>query len=393
MSSTTARNRVPYPDDFAYLSVAPPRRRRRPFWKRALVGLFGLVVLTALGLYLYPQPPIPGDQVARAREALKIMRLEVRPLNTPENNRALVLGLVVERLYAEEQSKWFRFRRAKALESAAEELTQLARKAVAEYRARLEKALSEATQKRKQLEIRLAAVAEEAEAMPADRGLQRAFSRARVSVDRTRAVEISRKLEHVETALKAATADVTAAEAVLGKRLARLQDPYLRRTWQNWVDETIRGTRGGGTAIVVEKARRRLYLVRGGKVAAEFRAELGRNGLLDKLHAGDGATPEGRYRITAKKDTGHSRFHRALVINYPNSDDLTEFSQARRRGAIPRGVRGPGSLIEIHGNGGKGTNWTDGCVAVRDIDIDRMFASVSVGTPVTIVGSARMPGD
>lgn len=392
MSSTTARSRVPYPDEFAPKSAARPRRRRS-FWKWALAWILGPGVLSALGLIVYPQPEIPAGQVARAREAMRIMRLEVRPLNTPENNRALVLSRVVDRLYAEEQAKWFRFRRAKALEEAADELTRLARKAVADFRARLEQSVAAAVTNRKQLEIRLANVGEEAEAMPADRGLQRAFSRAKVSLDRARSVEVSRKIEHIESALKAATADVGAAEAVLGKRLARLQDPYLRRTWQHWVDETIGGTRGGGTAIVVEKARRRLLMVRNGKVAAEYRAELGRNGLLDKLHAGDGATPEGRYRITAKKDTGHSRFHRALVINYPNSEDLNEFSQARRRGAIPRGVRGPGSMIEIHGNGGKGTNWTDGCVALRDSDIDKMFASVGVGTPVTIVGSARLPGD
>ena len=68
---------------------------------------------------------------------------------------------------------------------------------------------------------------------------------------------------------------------------------------------------------------------------APDRAEFGRNGLLDKLHAGDGATPEGRYRVKAKN--ARSRFHRALLIDYPNAEDLVEFAAARRDGRISAG--------------------------------------------------------
>jgi lipoprotein-anchoring transpeptidase ErfK/SrfK len=57
---------------------------------------------------------------------------------------------------------------------------------------------------------------------------------------------------------------------------------------------------------------------------------------------------------------------------------------------VPPG-RGIGGLIEIHGAGGQGRNWTDGCVALVNPDMDRLFAAVGVGTPVTIVGRAHLP--
>ena len=59
---------------------------------------------------------------------------------------------------------------------------------------------------------------------------------------------------------------------------------------------------------------------------------------------------------------------------------------AKRDGRLPRGA-GIGSLIEIHGDGGRGEDWTSGCVALENHDMDRLFARVSVGTPVTIIGS------
>jgi murein L,D-transpeptidase YafK len=145
-------------------------------------------------------------------------------------------------------------------------------------------------------------------------------------------------------------------------------------------------------AIVIDKLDRRLYLLRDGRVAATFDADLGRNALSGKAAAGDGATPEGRYHITEKRANGATRWYKALVLNYPNDEDKKAFEAMRRRGEIPRG-RGPGSLIEIHGLGGKQSNWTDGCVALQNSSMDSLFAQVPTGTPVTIVGVAQLPGE
>jgi murein L,D-transpeptidase YafK len=101
-----------------------------------------------------------------------------------------------------------------------------------------------------------------------------------------------------------------------------------------------------------------------------------------KQREGDGRTPEGRYAIDFKNP--RSRFHLALRISYPDASDR---DSARRRG-VP-----PGGDIMIHGlpNGlgwlGKyhlWRDWTDGCIAVTNGQIEEIWASVDVGTPVEI---------
>jgi murein L,D-transpeptidase YafK len=158
------------------------------------------------------------------------------------------------------------------------------------------------------------------------------------------------------------------------------------------VDETVAASReAAGPAVVVDKLRHRCSLLEAGEVTQVFTAELGRNGLADKLFEGDLATPEGRYRITEKRDRGATLFYRALLIDYPNADDRREFEAAKRRGLVPPG-RGVGGLIEIHGEGGQGRDWTNGCVALTNREMDRLFAAVAVGTPVTVVGTAQLEG-
>ena len=168
---------------------------------------------------------------------------------------------------------------------------------------------------------------------------------------------------------------------------ARFSDPALRREWRRDAAVAIEESRDRQTfAIVVDKLRRQLILYYRGLKMATFSAELGANGLRRKQHAGDRATPEGFYRIVQLKDGRSTKYYKALLLNYPNDDDRTRYSEARRRGAIPRRA-GIGSLIEIHGEGGGGDDWTDGCVALSNADIDRVFARVRVGTPVVIVGT------
>jgi lipoprotein-anchoring transpeptidase ErfK/SrfK len=173
----------------------------------------------------------------------------------------------------------------------------------------------------------------------------------------------------------------------LSSLAARYAAPEQRRRWREWKEQTIAWSKRRGTAaIVVNKDQNLLTLYVGGRPVRSYEADLGKNHFQRKLHAGDEATPEGRYTITAKKDRGHSRYYRALELNYPNNEDRRRFEQARRSGQIPRGAR-PGGLIEIHGDGGRGWDWTRGCVALANADMDHLFARVGVGTPVTIIGS------
>jgi hypothetical protein len=73
------------------------------------------------------------------------------------------------------------------------------------------------------------------------------------------------------------------------------------------------------------------------------------------------------------------------MLDYPNERDKERFRKAVQRGEIARGAS-IGGLIEIHGEGGRGGDWTDGCVALTNNEMDDLFDRVSVGTLVTIVG-------
>lgn len=158
--------------------------------------------------------------------------------------------------------------------------------------------------------------------------------------------------------------------------------------WRRWADETIDWSRDNNSyAILIDKFAHTLYVYSGGKVKKEFTAELGPNWIGAKQYRGDRATPEGRYHITKKKNNRETKYYKALLINYPNDEDEARYNANVKKGMIPR--RGIGNLIEIHGEGGKGINWTDGCIALSNDDIDRLFQMVGPGTPVTIVGSTK----
>jgi hypothetical protein len=187
--------------------------------------------------------------------------------------------------------------------------------------------------------------------------------------------------------LRAAKANVQIVHVGWNALHARFSDPKLRREWQEWASQTIADSRASGdAAILVDKLRRRVVLYRAGRAEASFAAELGANGLRRKEHAGDRATPEGRYRIVQARQSPATRYTRALLLDYPNDEDRMRFALAKRRGMISARA-GIGSLIEIHGDGGEGRDWTDGCIALKDADIAWLYTRVHVGTPVTIVGT------
>ena len=168
---------------------------------------------------------------------------------------------------------------------------------------------------------------------------------------------------------------------------ARYADAETLMRWRRWRDETLASSRREGhAAIVVVKEAHTLTLFLRGEPVRTYRVDLGFNWIADKSHSGDGATPEGRYRVVARKAHGASIYHKALLLDYPNNEDRAEFSRAVRSGNVPKAAT-IGGLIEIHGEGGRGRDWTKGCVALTNTEIDELFARVGVGTPVTIVGS------
>src|SRR5580704_17451591 len=134
--------------------------------------------------------------------------------------------------------------------------------------------------------------------------------------------------------------------------------------------------------IVIEKRARTMTLLSDGKALKTYKVALGGQPVGAKEQEGDHKTPEGIYKFSAK--VPNSMFHRGLLISCPNAADIQR--------AEKRGVK-PGGAVEIHGLGAKygwvgaahrATDWTHGCVAVTNQEIDEIWPLVDVGTVVEI---------
>jgi len=134
--------------------------------------------------------------------------------------------------------------------------------------------------------------------------------------------------------------------------------------------------------VRVKKSEARLYLVQHGVPFASFHVAFGPHPQGPKSRQGDGRTPEGRYLLDSRNP--HSSYYKALHVSYPNAED--------RRHAAQLGVS-PGGDIMVHGQpNGWGayaaltqrSNWTLGCIALSNEDMDVVWDSVPVGTPIEI---------
>jgi len=131
------------------------------------------------------------------------------------------------------------------------------------------------------------------------------------------------------------------------------------------------------TRVVIFKGERRMFLLNGREILQGYNINLGFQPRGAKRIRGDGKTPEGSYLIN-RKNPG-SDFHLSLGLDYPNAADI---AAAQAIG------RDPGGDIFIHGASGKlgrdGTDWTFGCIAVSNREIEDVYAMVNVGTQVDL---------
>ena len=136
--------------------------------------------------------------------------------------------------------------------------------------------------------------------------------------------------------------------------------------------------------IVIEKAKRCLTLMDGGRILFTCRVALGREPLGHKREQGDGRTPEGQYTICLVKEQG--KYGRSLGLSYPNPADaelafaeglidgrtLENVKAAHQENRRPPWGSPLGGEIDIH-EGGSQRDWTQGCVALETHDMDRLF--------------------
>jgi hypothetical protein len=194
------------------------------------------------------------------------------------------------------------------------------------------------------------------------------------SADESRAVAMAR----ASTSRSAATAARTAARpdlSVAAERPARrvLPSPTFRRR--------ING-RLIADSVVVEKAARKMTLFYRGDSVAVFLVALGRNPAGHKERQGDGRTPEGLYRIDARNAA--SQYHLSLHVSYPSAADR---ARAARQGVGTGGnimIHGLPPAFANYGAGHRAWDWTEGCIALTDSEIEEVYSAVRLGAAIEI---------
>lgn len=136
--------------------------------------------------------------------------------------------------------------------------------------------------------------------------------------------------------------------------------------------------------VLVNKSERKLYLLSEGRPIRTYHVALGDQPKGHKRREGDERTPEGRYQLDLKNEK--SEFYKSIRISYPNRFD---------RLAAKTAGYSPGGAIMIHGLPNRESewpprvrqafNWTDGCIAVTNEEMDEIWAAVDVGTPIEIL--------
>ncbi len=136
------------------------------------------------------------------------------------------------------------------------------------------------------------------------------------------------------------------------------------------------------TSIHIIKHLRAMYLKNDESIVKKYTIALGKQPIGAKQFEGDYKTPEGEYTIYHKST--QSEFYKSLGISYPNEKE-TEFAQSQQKH--------PGGQIRIHGfkndfigdqTEGKKTDWTAGCIAVTNVEMDEIYELIDINTPIII---------
>lgn len=134
--------------------------------------------------------------------------------------------------------------------------------------------------------------------------------------------------------------------------------------------------------VLVIKSERKMYLLKAGKVIRTYKIALGANPEGDKEKEGDNRTPEGTYVLDWRNDK--SSCYRSIHISYPDKADM---AAAKKKNVSPGGnimIHGLHPSIEWMGKTHNKYDWTWGCIAVTNEEMDEIWKSVKYGTPIEI---------
>lgn len=148
--------------------------------------------------------------------------------------------------------------------------------------------------------------------------------------------------------------------------------------------------------VVVLKSHRILHLFDGDQLVRSYAIDLGTRPIGPKTRDKDGRTPEGLFRIATRNPNGtYGRFlgisypdvaaaRRGVAEGYLSPGEADQIYEAHRTGVCPPWTTALGGGLGLHG-GGRGTDWTAGCIALKDADMEELFTVLRVGDPVEIL--------
>jgi murein L,D-transpeptidase YafK len=146
---------------------------------------------------------------------------------------------------------------------------------------------------------------------------------------------------------------------------------------------------GGPVFVVIVKTNYELKVYDQDGWYGTYPVVFGSKSLDDKMMEGDRRTPEGTYHIASKRP--HEKWDKMMLIDFPTKSDLDKFNERKSKGLIPRNAK-IGGGIAIHGTWPHDDmavdlfqNWTNGCIALKNEDVDELYDLLPVGTTVEIV--------
>jgi murein L,D-transpeptidase YafK len=190
------------------------------------------------------------------------------------------------------------------------------------------------------------------------------------------------------TTEKSAGAQAPRKTATLKKsRRVAANDIHKKKSKTTAAVESDKQDENKVTLVRIDKSDHKLELLAGSKVLKTYKVAIGIGGMGPKQFEGDMTTPVGRYQITTRF---RPLFHQFIGVSYPNDNDRARYKELKRQGKVPEG-RGVGHGIGIHGVGSrklsgvhKEEDWTHGCIAMDDAEIDEFGGLVSEGTAIEI---------
>jgi hypothetical protein len=358
--------------------------RKKIKWTVIILSSVIFLVITVC-VIIVSQKDLPNDDLRKAREALsEAKEAEADVYSETKYKQATQIYESAMKNWSRENDRFILVRDYDSVISSA----QKARKIAEESK---EESIAKADDLSKNVDAAFVSMGKKIELynklfknLPIPRSVFDAHNKSKMFFSESKIAQGNGKLKDAEILFKKAEIYCNHANTAAAKMLRDYFNDYSR--WKNLANDAIAASRGGNKVILVDKVAHILYVYQSGKAIRSYDVEFGANWMARKEVAGDKATPEGNYHITSKKDGGNTGYHKAMMLDYPNGEDRAHFAQMKRQGIISRRA-GIGSLIEIHGNGGRGFDWTTGCVGMRDRDIDDLFRVVGSGTRVTIVGS------